>query len=70
MNNRQLRKTGWIVVVLGCILIVASRLWLGLACVAVGLALVTAGARCPHCGKALATLSPVARVCPRCRNIF
>ena len=56
--------------VLGCILIVASRLWLGLACVVVGLALVTAGARCPHCGKALATLSPFARVCPRCRNIL
>ena len=70
MNNRQARKTGWIVVVLGCILIVASRLWLGLAGVMVGLVLVTSGARCPHCGKVLATLSPFARVCPRCRNIM
>ena len=70
MNNRQARKTGWIVVVLGCILIVISRLWLGLALVAVGLVLVTAGAKCPHCGKTLATLSPFARICPRCRNIM
>ena len=70
MSNRQARKLGWIVVVMGCILIVAARLGLGLIGVMAGLILVTAGARCPHCGKVLATLSPFARACPRCRNIM
>lgn len=70
MSSRQARKLGWIVVVLGCILIVAARLGLGLIAVMIGLILVSIGARCPHCGKVLATLSPFARACPRCRNIM
>ncbi len=70
MNSRQARKTGWIVVILGCLLIIVSRVWPGLACVLLGLMLVCFGARCPHCGKPFATLSPFARTCPRCRNIL
>ena len=48
MSSRQARKLGWIVVVLGCILIVAARLGLGLIAVMIGLILVSIGARCPH----------------------
>ena len=70
MNSRQARKLGWILVAAGCILVVAALPGLGLVAVMVGLILVTMGARCPHCGKVLATLSPFARACPRCRNIM
>ena len=66
MEPKQARKTGWILIAAGCVLIVLARRWLGMALVAAGLILLTAGARCPHCGKLLATLSPFPRRCPRC----
>ena len=61
MTNRQIRKLGWAVVAVGCILIVLSKLWLGLA-------LVVAGGRCPHCGKIMVTVGPGVSVCPRCKR--
>lgn len=70
MNSRQTRKLGWFVVAAGCVLIVAARLGLGLIAVMAGLILISLGARCPHCGKLLANLSPFAGRCPRCRNIL
>lgn len=68
MNNREARQFGWIVVICGCVLIILSRLWLGLALVALGLVIVVARSRCPHCGRAMASLSPNLRACPRCHK--
>ena len=68
MEPRQARKTGWILIAAGCVLIVFARRWLGMALLASGLILLTAGARCPHCGKLFATLSPFPGECPRCRT--
>ncbi len=70
MEPKQARKTGWILIAAGCVLIVLARRWLGMALVVSGLILLTAGARCPHCGKVLATLSPFHRRCPRCGTIM
>ena len=68
MSGSQRRKLGWAVVAAGCVLIVLSRLWLGLALVALGLSQVVSGGRCPHCGKIMATVAPGTAVCPRCRR--
>ena len=66
MEPRQARKTGWILIATGCVFIVFAHRWPGMALVVAGLILLTAGAKCPHCGKFLATLSPFPRKCPRC----
>lgn len=70
MNGRQTRAVGWTLTAIGCLCIVLSRAWLGLAFVLLGLMMLCVGARCPHCGKHFAALSPYARICPRCRNII
>ena len=53
MDNKQARKTGRTIIVCGCIFIVLSKLWLGLAFIAVGLGFMAILGRCPHCGRQL-----------------
>ncbi|MCF0122615.1 MAG: hypothetical protein HUJ67_00720 [Ruminiclostridium sp.] len=68
MDNKQARKTGRILLVLGCVLLIIGRIWLGLAVVSVGLVCLGILGRCPHCGRSLFTLPSNASVCPRCRK--
>lgn len=68
MNNKQARKTGRTIEVCGCALIILSKLWLGLAMVAVGMLFIIILGRCPHCGRVLFALSGNATQCPRCHG--
>ena len=68
MDNKQARKTGRTIIVCGCIFIVLSKLWLGLAFIAVGLGFMAILGRCPHCGRQLLTLSPTATQGPKCHK--
>ena len=53
MDHRQARKTGWTIIGCGCVFIILTKLWVGLAMAALGLLLIALGGRCPHCGKIL-----------------
>jgi hypothetical protein len=68
MNNKQARKTGRTILCCGCILIVLSQLWLGLAMVAVGILFSAILGRCPHCGRVLLLLPSNATHCPKCHG--
>ena len=68
MNNGQARKTGWTIITCGCVFIVLSQAWLGLAFIAVGLAFIMILGRCPHCGRMLLMTPPNAKQCPRCHR--
>ena len=68
MDNKQARKTGRTIIVCGCIFIVLSKLWLGLAFIAVGLGFMAILGRCPHCGRQLLPLPPTATQCPKCHK--
>ena len=61
MDHRQARKTGWTIIGCGCVFIILTKLWVGLAMAALGLLLIALGGRCPHCGKILLFLPQVPR---------
>jgi len=68
MNNKQARTVGRIIIGCGCVLIILNQLWFALALIAVGLFIMAALGRCPHCGCQLITLLPWEKVCPKCRR--
>lgn len=68
MNSREARLIGRGIIVIGVLLIVGAKLWLGLAFVAAGLGFSLFFARCPHCGRTLAGVSISAKKCPRCKK--
>ena len=68
MDNKQARKTGRTIIVCGCIFIVLSKLWLGLAFIAVGLGFMASLSSCPHCCRQLLPLSPPETQCPKCHK--
>ena len=39
MDHRQARKTGWTIIGCGCVFIILTKLWVGLAMAALGLLL-------------------------------
>ena len=65
MDHRQARKTGWTIIGCGCVFIILTKLWVGLAMAALGLLLIALGGRCPHCGKILFFLTANANQCPK-----
>ncbi len=68
MDHRQARKTGWTIIGCGCVFIVLSKLWVGLAMAALGLLIIALAGRCPHCGKILLLVPTHAMQCPRCHG--
>ena len=68
MDNKQARKTGRTIIVCGCVFIILSQLWIGLAFIDVGLLCMAVLGRCPHCGRQLITLPPSAHQCPKCHK--
>ena len=49
MDHRQARKTGWTIIGCGCVFIILTKLWVGLAMAALGLLLIALGNQCPKC---------------------
>lgn len=47
MDHRQARKTGWTIVGCGCVFIILTKVWIGLAMVALGLVLGILGGAAP-----------------------
>jgi len=45
MDNRQGRKTGWTIIVCGCVFIILSKLWIGLLMAALGILLICIAGR-------------------------
>ena len=68
MNGKEARLVSWGILIIGIVLIIFSKLWLGLAFVAGGLWFSFTFARCPHCGKRLIGHSFSADKCPRCKK--
>ena len=68
MNNRQARKTGRTIMVCGCVLIILTKLVLGLTMVAIGIAFTAILGRCPHCGKVLLGVPSSTMQCPKCHG--
>ena len=68
MDHRQARKTGWTIIGCGCVFIILTKLWVGLAMAALGLLLIALGGRCPHCGKILFSLPANANQGPKCHG--
>ena len=66
MNHREVRLIGRTLIVIGVLLIIFAKLWLGLAFVAAGIGFSLLFARCPRCGRTLAGVSISAKKCPRC----
>ncbi len=52
----------------GCVFIILTKVWIGLAMVALGLVLGILGGRCPHCGRILLLQPPGATQCPKCHG--
>ena len=48
MDHRQARKTGWTIIGCGCVFIILTKLWVGLAMAALGLLLIALGAGAPR----------------------
>ena len=53
MDNKQARKTGRTIMCCGCVLIVLTKIYIGIAMIVVGLLFSLLLGRCPHCGKFL-----------------
>lgn len=66
MNHIEARLIGRGIIIIGILLIIFAKLWLGLAFVAAGILYSFVFARCPHCGRTLAGVSISAKTCPRC----
>jgi hypothetical protein len=66
MDNKQARKTGRTIMCCGCVLIVLTKIYIGIAMIVVGLLFSLLLGRCPHCGKFLIGLSPKQNHCPKC----
>ena len=66
MNHKEARLIGRGLIVIGILLIIFAKLWLGLAFVAAGMGFSLIFARCPNCGRTLAGVSITAKKCPRC----
>lgn len=68
MDNKQARKTGWTIIGCGCVFIILTKVWIGLAMAALGLLFTILAGRCPHCGKILLWTPTSANQCPRCHG--
>ena len=68
MNNREARLIGRGILLIGVVLIIIAKLWLGMAFAAAGIGFSLIFARCPHCGRTLAGVSLSTQKCPRCRK--
>ena len=66
MERKFIRWLSAIFLFGGCILIVLTLLWLGLALVAAGLLILILLDRCPKCGKHLLGLPRRTKTCPKC----
>ena len=66
MDNKQARKTGRTIMACGCVFLVLTKIYLGIAMIVVGLLVSLILGRCPHCGKMLIGLSPKQNHCPKC----
>lgn len=66
MNCKEARAISWGILIIGIILIILAKLWLGLAFVAAGIWFSFTFARCPNCGKRLMGHAITASRCSRC----
>ena len=68
MDNKQARKTGRTIMACGCILLVLTQVYVGVAMIVVGAIFSLLLGRCPHCGKMLIGISPKQTSCPKCHG--
>ena len=66
MDHKDARLIGRGLILIGVVLVILAKLWLGLAFVALGIGITLVFAHCPHCGRTLACVSLSAKKCPRC----
>ncbi|MFQ9411600.1 MAG: hypothetical protein ACLR1T_11825 [Evtepia gabavorous] len=64
MDHRQARKTGWTIIGCGCVFIILTKLWVGLAMAALGLLLIALGAGAPTAGRFCSSCPPTPTSAP------
>ncbi len=70
MDNKQARKTGRVLLVCGCVFIVLTKVWIGMALIAAALLFTLLLGRCPHCGRIIIDLEGRAVRCPKCHQLL